>query len=203
MRNECRVGGVLVVVALVGILAAGCSFRSLPPKTYVLSAASPAASPAPAAAGRGPVVGVGPVMVPVYLDRPSIVARAGGDEVRLSSEHHWAEPLKDGVARVVAENLSAMVPTEAVAVFPWRTPWAVKYRVSLEILRFDGPLGGPVLLNARWRLLDGDGKELVLKAVALSEPATDASHAALVAAQSRLLTTVSRDIATEIRSRGQ
>ena len=149
----------------VGVVLSGCSFRSAPPKTYVLSAASPAASPAPPAVGRGPVVGVGPVMVPVYLDRPAIVVRAGGDEVRLSAEHHWAEPLKDGVARVVAENLSAMVPTEAVAVFPWRTPWAVQYRVTMEILRFDGPLGGPVILNARWRLLDGEGKELVLKAV--------------------------------------
>ena len=139
--------------------------------------------------------------MPVYLDRPSIVVRAGSDEVRLSSNHHWAEPLKDGVARIVAENLATMVPTDAVAVFPWRAPWTVKYRVTMEILRFDGPLGGPVVLNARWRLLDGEGKEVALKAVMLSEPAADASYAALVASQSRLLATVSRDIASEIRSR--
>ena len=89
-------------------------------------------------------MGVGPVVVPVYLDRPALVVRVGGDEVRLSSDHHWAEPLKDGVARVVAENLSAMIPTDSVVVFPWRTPWVVAYRVTMEILRFDGPLG------ARW-----------------------------------------------------
>ena len=200
MRNLRRGRGVLVG-ALVGALVAGCTFRSAPPKTYVLSSASPSASPAPAAAGRGPVLGVGPMAIPVYLDRPSIVVRAGSDEVRLSSDHHWAEPLKDGVARIVAENLATMVPTEAVAVFPWRAPWTVKYRVTMEILRFDGPLGGPVVLNARWRLLDADGKEIALKAVMLSEPAADASYAALVASQSRLLATVSREIASEIRSR--
>lgn len=200
MTNRGGVRSVLVV-ALVGILAAGCSFRSAPPKTYVLAAASAATPPAPTGAGRGPVVAVGPVVVPVYLDRPAIVARAGGDEVRLSSEHHWAEPLKDGVARVIAENLSVMVPTEAVALFPWRAPWAVKYRVTMEILRFDGALGGPVILNGRWRLLDGEGKELVLRSVTLSEPVTDAGYAALVAAQGRLLAAVSRDIAAEIRSR--
>jgi uncharacterized lipoprotein YmbA len=189
-----------LALALVSAVVGGCTLRAAPPKTFVLSAASPAAT-SPPAAGRGPVVGVGPVGVPAYLDRPAIVARAGSDEVRLSSDHHWAEPLKDGVARVVAENLSIMVPTEAVALFPWRGLWAVKYRVTLEILRFDGPLGGPVVLNARWRLLDGEGKELALRAVALSEPVTEAGYPALVAAQSRMLAAVSRDIAAEIRAR--
>ncbi len=192
---------VALAIAVVGTLVTACTLRAAPPKTYLLSPASPA--PAAAGAGRGPVVGVGPVTVPAYLDRPSIVVRAGGDEVRLSSENHWAEPLKDGVARVVAENLALMVPTDAVAVFPWRSPWTVRYRVIVEILRFDGPLGGPVMLNARWRLLDGDGKELVLRAVTLSEPAADATYGGLVASQSRLLAAVSRDIATEIRMRSR
>jgi uncharacterized lipoprotein YmbA len=190
----------LLAVALLGVLAAGCTFRSAPPKTYLLSAGG-AASPPAAAGARGPVVGVGPVTVPAYLDRPSIVVRAGEDEVRLSSDHHWAEPLKDGMARVVAENLAAMVPTEAVVVFPWRSPWTVKYRVTVEVLRFDGSLGGAVVLNARWRLLDGEGKELVLRAVTLREPAADATHRAMVAAQSRLLAEMSRDIAAELRRR--
>jgi uncharacterized lipoprotein YmbA len=143
------------------------------------------------------------VAIPAYLDRPAIVVRASGDELRLSEAHHWAESLKDGVSRVVAENLSAMVPTEAVVVFPWRTPWTVQYRITMEILRFDGSLGGPVVLNARWRLLDGAGQELVLKAVALEEPVPDATYGAMVSAQSRLLATVSRDMAAEIRARAR
>jgi uncharacterized protein len=198
-----RRGALVLAIAFPSLLLSGCTLRAAPPKTYVLSPANPAAASTAARAGRGPVVGVGPVTVPAYLDRPSIVVRAGGDEVRLSSEHHWAEPLKDGVARVVAENLALMVPTDAVAMFPWRSPWMVKYRVVVEILRLDGPLSGPVLLNARWRLLDGDGKELVLKAVMLSEPVGDATYGGLVAAQSRLLAAVSRDIAAEIRGRPQ
>ena len=68
-----------------------------------------------------------------------------------------------------------MIPTNAVAIFPWRTPWTVEYRVTVEIFRFDGPLGGPAVLNARWRLLDGNGKELVLRVVNLSEAATEPS----------------------------
>jgi uncharacterized protein len=187
-----------LVVALLGASGPGCTLRAAPPKTYVLSAAS---APAATSTGRDPVVGVGPITVPAYLDRPPIVVRAGDDEVQLSSGHHWAEPLKDGIARVIAENLALMVPTDAVGVFPWRSPWTVQYRVIVEILRFDGPLRGPVVLNARWRLLDGAGKGLLLRAVTLTEPVPEATHAALVAAQSRLLAAVSRDMAAEIRSR--
>jgi uncharacterized protein len=188
-----------VAVALLVVVGAGaCLSASPPPKSYLLSAASPLVSSGRAA---GPVVGVGPVAIPAYLDRSPIVLRTGSDEVRLSGDHHWAEPLRDGVPRVLAENLSTMIPTDAVAIFPWRTPWTVQYRVTVEILRFDGPLGGPAVLNARWRLLDPSGKELVLRAVNLSEAVTGPSHVALVAAQSRLLAAVSRDIASEIKTR--
>jgi uncharacterized lipoprotein YmbA len=141
------------------------------------------------------------VSIPGYLDRTAIVVRAAGDEVRLSEEHRWAESLKDGVARVLAENLSVMIPTDAIVVYPWKTPWAIQYRVTMEILRFDGPLGGAPVLNARWRLLDGTGKELVLRAVNESETASDTTYGALVSAQSRLLARVSRDIAAEIKAR--
>ncbi|MGH7335090.1 MAG: PqiC family protein [Candidatus Rokuibacteriota bacterium] len=196
MRLRSSLHTVVALLALLGV--AGCFSRSVPPRSYVLAAGS---TPTSAAAGRGPAVGVGPMVIPAYLDRPAIVLRAAGDEVRLSEEHRWAESLKDGVARVVAENLSVMIPTDAIVIYPWKSLWTIQYRVTLEILRFDGPLGGAAVLNARWRLLDGTGKELVLRAVNLSEAAGGPTHAALVSAQSRLLERVSRDIAAEIRSR--
>jgi uncharacterized lipoprotein YmbA len=97
--------------------------------------------------------------------------------------------------------LSAAVPSGLTAVQSSRTPWTVQYRVTVETLRFDGPLGGPAVLHACWRLLDGAGRELVRRGVNRSEAATEASHAALVAAQSRLLAGISRDIGAEIQAR--
>jgi hypothetical protein len=187
-----------VVVALLALSGAVGCLSSSAPRSYVLA---PANVPNAPVAGRGPAVGVGPVVIPAYLDRPAMVVRAAGDEVRLSEDHRWAESLKDGVARVIAENLSSMIPTDAIVLYPWKTPWTIQYRVTMEILRFDGPLGGAAILNARWRLLDGSGKQLVLRAVNLTESAGGTTHAALVAAQSRLLAQVSREIATEIRAR--
>jgi uncharacterized lipoprotein YmbA len=185
------------VIALLVVLM-GCSLRAAPPRTYVLSAAS---EPERTGPPRAPAVAVGPVTLAAYLDSQSVVVREGGGEIRLSPAHQWAEPLRDGMARVIAENLAALIPTDAVALFPWRSPTSVTYRVTAEVFRFDGPLGGPVMLSAQWRLLDGSGKELVRRAVALDEPVADSTYGAFVAAQNRLLAAVSRDIAASIRTR--
>jgi uncharacterized lipoprotein YmbA len=182
-----------------GVLGvSGCVSVFPPPTSYLLSAAAPA----PPAAIAPVVVGVGPISIPAYLDRSSIVVRTGdGGEVGLSGEHRWAESLRDGIPRILAGNLSAMIPTDAVPVFPWRAPWTVQYRVSVDILRFDGALGRSVVLDARWRLLDAAGRELLLRAAVLQESIADSTYAALVAAESRLLASLSRDIAAEIRRR--
>ena len=172
--------------------------RDTPPKTNILSAARGSAA---TGSPEGPVVGVGPVAVPTYLDRRSIVTLEADGEVRIASNHQWAEPLKDGVMRVVAENLAAMIPTDAAVVYPWRSPRVVSYRVTLEIFRFDGTLGGTVVLNVRWRLLDKDGNELAFQMVTLDERPVDATYAALVASHSHLLAAVSQDIAAAIRTR--
>ena len=182
---------------VVALAVGGCLSVSPLPRSYLLSATAPT-SPAPRASVA---VGVGPVRIPAYLDRSSIVVRTGEGEAELSDEHQWAEPLRDGIGRTLAENLSAMIPTDAVAVFPWRTPRTVDYRAAVDILRFDGAPGGSVVLHARWRLLDAAGKELLLRAAVLQESIADSTYAALVAAESRLLASLSRDIAADIQSR--
>ncbi len=186
------------LMALVVLGAGGCLSLSPPPRAYLLSAVSPSPAARPLA---GVAVGVGPVSIPAYLDGSSIVTRSGDGEVTLAGEHRWAEPLRDGIAQTLAENLAATLPSDAVPVFPWRTPWTVQYRVTVDILRFDGTLGGLSVLDARWRLLDGTGKPLVLRAVHLQETATDTTYSALVSAHSRLLARLSQDIAAGIRSR--
>jgi hypothetical protein len=188
------------LLAVTGIVAglAGCA--SAPPRSYLLAALPATAAPG---AHHGPVVAVGPVAIPTYLDRSGIVVRRPGDEIVISTDHRWGEPLGDGVARVLAENLAVMIPTDAVAVFPWKTSWTPQFRVTVDIVHFDGPLSGPAVLAARWRLLDERGKVLALHAVTLQEPVTAPTHAALVAAQGRLLTALSHDIAAEIRRHPQ
>ncbi len=195
MKASCLARAMLMMLGVLGV--SGC-VSVPPPKSYLLSMAAPA----PPAAIVPVVVGVGPISIPAYLDRSSIVVPTGdGGEVRLSEEHRWAEPFREGISRILAGNLSAMIPTDAVPTFPWRVPWTVQYRVTMDILRFDGALGRSVVLDARWRLLDGAGKELALRAMHLEEACADGTYGGLVSAHDRLLASLSRKIAAEIRNR--
>jgi uncharacterized lipoprotein YmbA len=197
-----RARGVAAVVAAAWLVvaAAGCLPRTAPSRFYVLAPTVTAASPAPPAGeGRPVAIGLGPVRLPAYVDRPQIVTRRGPDEVDLAEFDRWAEPLADSVPRTVAMNLGALLPDDRIALFPWAGSRSVQYQVVIEIVRFDGALGESAFLDARWRVLGPDRKDVREGHFAGSEPAAGPGYAAVVAAMSRALGALSRDIAAALR----
>jgi uncharacterized protein len=86
--------------------------------------------------------------------------------------------------------------------FPWRGVVArtIQYQVIVAVMRFDGPPGGDVTLDTRWRILGGDGKELMFKRTTVTEPAAGPGYEPMVAAMARALVTLSKEIAAEIQA---
>jgi uncharacterized lipoprotein YmbA len=150
-------------------------------------------------AERGPAIGVGPLTLPGYLDRREIVTRRGRDEIELGEFDLWSEQLKEGATRVLGEDLAILLRTDRVALLSWRGSHPVQYQVAVEVARFEGAAGLDVTLEARWRILGGDGKELVLRHSTVTEVVGAPGYSALVAAMSRALGALGRDIATAIR----
>src|SRR5262245_60676473 len=95
---------VSLIVALAGACASPAS------RFYTLSAAASA----PTTTTSNLSVVVGPVSVPAVVDRPQIVVTTGPNQVRLEEFNRWASPLQNSIARVVAENLVAMLGTPRV-----------------------------------------------------------------------------------------
>ena len=174
------------------LLAGGCLGGTAPTRFYVLGPID-----GPAVSGdRALTLGIGPVSLASYLDRPQIVTRPATDKIDLGEFDQWGEPLRDGLSRVLAEDLSRQLPSARIAIFPWRGLDAVRYQVLVDVTRFDGPAGGDTALEARWRILDGvTAKEVAAKTTRLSEPAGGAGYPLTVAAMSRALNALSRDIA--------
>jgi len=151
------------------------------------------------AAAQGPVIGVGPITLPKYLDRPQIVTRAGYNQLALGEFDRWAEPLQDNVARVLAENLARLIPTDHLLPQAWPRSATLDYQVTVEVLQFDGWLGGESRLLARWSILDGAEHELFTRMVDLHAPTGGQNYDAMVMAMNQLLEALSRDIATAIQ----
>jgi hypothetical protein len=165
--------------------------------------ASVAATPLPSTDRTEMVsIGVGPVIMPGYLRRNKIVTRTGDDQVDIAMFHQWAEPLEDGIARVLAEEIGAHVPTDRIVMFPWRgvVARAMQYQVVVVVTRLDGRRGGDVTLDTRWRILGNDGAELAFRRSTMIETATGPGYDPMISAMSRALTALGQEIAAEIRT---
>ncbi len=193
------------LLLMTGVLAlAGCMSVADPTKYYVLSPTPPREA-APIAGASNVAVGVGPVLIPGYLDRVQIVTRDANDVVGVAMYDRWAEPLESGIGQVLADNVGAHVGSERIAVFPWRGGVArvLDYQVAVVVLRFEGWPGRQATLDARWRVVGKDGTELVLRRSTLNEPIAEPGYQPLVQGMNRLLSMLAREIALEIRSRAE
>jgi uncharacterized lipoprotein YmbA len=117
----------------------------------------------------------------------------------LSEFDRWAEPLQDNVLHVLAENLACLVPTEQVLRQAWPRSATLDYQVTVDMLQFDGWLGGESMLLALWSVLDGAELPLLSQRAFCNVPVGWGDYDAMVAAMSELLARLSRDIAVAIQ----
>ncbi len=180
----------LLVLAL-----AGCA-RTPNPELYLVDLPL---DDARAGAGHGLAVGIGPLDLPAYLDRPQIVTRDGQHRLHAAPGHVWAEPLHDSALRVLTASVGATLASNRVFPVPRRARTALDWRVEIEIERFDGVLGGAVVLAARWSVYQADNRQPRLTRTSLIEqPAAAGDYTALVEALSAALARLGEDIARAV-----
>ncbi len=181
----------LVLMVLTGCAGSSTRFYVLTPVPVV--SASTAVSPESAVA-----IGLYPVRLPAYLDRPEIVTRIDANRIQLAEFDQWGEPLQDAVTRILARNLSLLLPASRVATCPQAFSGPTDYAVTVEVVQLDGTLGKDCTLIARWAIAGKGEKEPKATGIfTRNEPAGD-SYATLVAAASRLIGALAQDIATGI-----
>jgi uncharacterized protein len=191
----------LVIVALLLPTLVGCS--GSPTRLYVLSAN---AEKSGTASAQGVSIGIGPVTLPKYVDRPQMVIRLASNSLSQGDFDQWGGDLNDNVTRVLAINLANLLGTDRVSLYPWQDAAAVGYQVTLDITQFEqGPNGGATL-DVFWSLINPSSGKIIARRRSTyqengppgaSGPAE--THAAAAAAMSRDLEALSRDIAAAIR----
>ena len=183
------------------LLVLGCA-SSPPTRHYTLSSLQEGGSERrESTSDQGLVIRVGPIKFSEYLDRTEIVTRSSSNKITLSDFDLWAGSLAEDFSRVLAENLSVLLSTESVIVYPGPRPSSVDYQITVDVIRFDGPLGGDVSLIARWAIVEGKEKKLVsVRKSTIIEPSGGKGYEAMVAADSRALEKLSREIAEAIKT---
>jgi uncharacterized lipoprotein YmbA len=174
---------------------AGCGSS---PTTHFYTLSAPAEA-ARAEAKASPVVAIGAVTLPEGLDRPQIVLRTGASQVSFSEFERWNGPLRDEIARALAQSLRAQLGGANVFVYPLSADVKTGFRLLVDVQRFDSVLGDAVTLEVLWQLVPPKGAAQTGRS-SVREPAGGPGYGELVAAHGRALAAVGRDIAAAIRA---
>jgi uncharacterized lipoprotein YmbA len=193
-------GRALLTLSCALLVLGGCT--SKPTRFYTLPTLTDTSPPA-SAVTRELAIGVGPVTLPPYLDRPQIVSRASRAKLDLAEFDQWGAALHDTFQRALGENLALLIPTDRVVLYPWPRATELDYQVIVEVSRFDGTTGGEVVLAGHWSIVGADGKELMLRRARFSAHASGPNYEATVTALGRTLEALSRDIAEAVQGLAQ
>jgi uncharacterized lipoprotein YmbA len=179
----------------------GCSTSSPPPKYYTLSSfVSPKPAEAPPLRSDTLVIGIGPVEIPDYLDKPQIVTRTATNELLLSEFNLWGGSLKMDVTRVLIENISSFLVSEPVTIVPWRAHVSGSYRIPIYLFRLDAIPDGTVSLKAKWGIVAKDGKTVeTIRETSITKPVKGKEYNDTVNAMSDVLADLSKEIASAIK----
>lgn len=186
----------MLLIALVFMALAGCA-RTPPAQYYLLTA--PATTTVGAA--DGPRLGLGPVRLPEYLDRPQIVSWASATRLTLSNRHRWAEPLAKNFSRVLFTRFAQARPEAQIVPWPWRRGQMPARQIVVDVQRFERGADGMLHLDARWTVQSATADTPARAfdtAIALPVSGASDDYDALVAVASEAVGALAADIAQRL-----
>lgn len=190
--------------AMIGsCLASGCSTlitRTPEPRYYILASFKKtdnqklALEEAQKITGTKTII-VGPVEIPTYLDRQEIVVKRGPNMMHVFKLSRWAEPLQNGIERVLAQNISAISEGKLTCYpFSMIVPEEEKnfdIRVMLSVYQFEGTNSANCCLDAEYFLTLPNNKEIFHKKIFLTSTMQENSISETIKCQNKLLNELS------------
>jgi len=150
------------------------------------------------AASQGPVIGLGPIRIPDYLNRPQMIVAVSDNQYRLFEDHRWAERLDQNISLALFKALPRQLGTDRIVRFPWSQRQVVDYQVGIDILEFNVDASGQSRLIAQW-FIKREELPTIDKRSVYQSPASTTDHAVMVKAQSQCLTKLGQEISKTLR----
>ena len=194
---------VILICCVCFFVLVGCLPRgpAQPTNFYVLTSLySLEANPQATAELKDISIAVGPIRMPQLLDRAQLVIRVNQNKIQTVEFSQWSEPLRVNFVRVLAENLSILLDSEQMSIFPFLKEALFDYQVTVEVTRFDGNFEEGAQMRTSWTIWGPKRRQVLLKKYSrFSESLTSNDIEALVAAKSRLIAKLSKEIAEAIK----
>lgn len=145
-------------------------------------------------------IGVGPVSVASYLDRPNLIFQETDHRLSVAESARWAGKLDENVARVTASNLGRRLHTGNVRTYPWESDGELRYQVAIDVRELHGDHDGNAVLDVTWRVYSlPDRRMVTTRSWSGTEPMKADGYDELAGAESRLLARLATEIAATLR----
>lgn len=144
-------------------------------------------------------IGIGPIVLPEYLDNPSIISLTETQRVKILGYHAWAGSFRESINRVLADDISNILNVDAVWSFPWDNRVRPDYQIRIVFDELAGRQGDKVRLSAKWTVLNKKGDTVILVGSKNIERATaSGSVDDYVAAINQTLSSLSLSVAKQL-----
>ena len=132
------------------------------------------------------IIGIGPIEIPEYQNRPQIVTRNNGGMLTFAQFDRWGESLDAGLARLILENLTVMLPQAEFQIFPCNFAIPLDYQIIVSVVQLESQLDKEIVLRTQWTIIDAKTKNmLITKRSDIRQPINAHNYAGLAQTLSR------------------
>ena len=179
-------------------LILGCAKSSKPVEYYMLDASVGIDNNQTLKGDEGPMIGLGPIRLPEYLDRFQMVVAVSENKYKLIDGHRWAEKLDQNISLALFKTLPSQLGTDRMIRYPWPQRPGVDFQVKIDILELNVDEDGKSQLVAQWSIKSKD-KTILNKRSTFTAQASTTDIDKMVQAQSECLTQLGQEIVANLK----
>jgi len=179
-------------------LILSCAKSSKPVEYYMLDASVGIENNQTLKGDEGPVIGLGPIRLPEYLDRFQMVVAVSENKYKLIDGHRWAEKLDQNISLALFKTLPLQLGTDRMIRYPWPQRPGVDFQVKIDILELNIDQNGQSQLVAQWSIKSKD-ETIFNKRSTFTAQASTTDIDKMVQAQSECLTQLGQEIVTNLK----
>jgi uncharacterized lipoprotein YmbA len=183
-------------MALTGCISASTSPT---PRFYMLHAVDAKQTTNVFKAVSNTVIGISPVKIPEYQNRPQIVTQDKNRMITIAQYDRWGEDLDIALTRILMENIAVMLPNAIVERYPGNLAVPLNYQVMANVLQLESRLDQDLFLSAQWSIIDpAKNKTVVVKKSEFRQPVKPHDYSGLAEALSAVCASWSAEISASL-----
>lgn len=142
-----------ILLALLVLLCTACvqlGSDPVPMRYYLLE---PTLQSATDYSGNTFNLSIEPIEIPAYLDRPQLVVKNRGNMIAFDDSERWAEPVQNGMSRVIRDNLVRIFPASEISIAPWEARPKEAISLVATVNAFTAAPHGETDIGIYWSLV--------------------------------------------------